>query len=155
MTKVGLITAVVAFILSIGITLISPVCLICFAVIVGLVAGYLACNTDRPPAHNAVAGPGALAGLFAGLGMLVGQIIGSVINSMIVGPEGASNLLRQLGLPTQSINQTSYYGGVIFGVCCIGLLNVGLTAGLGALGGLLWWEIAGKNQPPPADQLLS
>jgi hypothetical protein len=72
MTKVGLITAGITFFLALGITLLSPLCLPCVAIIAGLVAGYLAGIVDRPPARSMVTGPGALSGLFAGLGLLLG-----------------------------------------------------------------------------------
>lgn len=154
MTKVGLITAGVMFILSIGITLLSPLCLPCIAIIAGLVAGYLAGVVDHPPARSMVTGPGALSGLFAGLGMLLGQMAGSALNTAIVGPQGATEMLKQLGVPTGAGTEAGYYGGVLASVCCIGLLNIGLAAGLGALGSLLWWEITGKNIPPSSDRLL-
>jgi hypothetical protein len=149
MTKVGLITAGITFILALGITLLSPLCLPCIAVLAGLVTGYLAGVVDRPPARKLVSGPGAISGLFAGLGMLLGQLAGSALNTALVGPKGAADLLKQLGTPAGAGTETGYYIGVIASVCCIGLLNIGLAAGLGALGSLLWWEITGKNNPAP------
>jgi hypothetical protein len=154
LTKVGLTTAVITFLLALGITLLSPFCLPCVAILAGLVAGYMSGVVDRPPTRNLVTGPGALSGLFGGLGMLVGQIAGSALNTMLVGPKGATELLQQLGVPIGAGTETGYYIGVIASVCCIGLFNIGLAAGLGALGSLLWWEITGKNNPAQSDLRL-
>ena len=148
MTKVGLITAGITFILALGMTLLSPLCLPCIAILAGLVAGYLAGVVDRPPARRLVTGPGAISGLFGGLGMLLGQMAGSALNIALVGPKGATDLLQQLNVPTGTGTETGYYAGVLASICCIGIVNIGLAAGLGALGSLLWWEITGKNNPP-------
>jgi hypothetical protein len=79
---------------------------------------------------------------------------GSALNIVLVGPQGATDLLKQIGAPTGAGTEAGYYGGLLASVCCIGLLNIGLAAGLGALGSLLWWEMTGKKNPPPADLLL-
>jgi hypothetical protein len=100
-----------------------------------------------------VTGPGALAGLFGGLGMLLGQMAGSALNTALVGPTGAIEILQQFGIPKGSGTETGYYAGVLASVCCIGLLNVDLAAGLGALGSLLWWEVSGKNRDIRNDRI--
>jgi hypothetical protein len=147
MRKSGLIFSVVAILFGIGLSLLSPICVPCLAVFLGLGAGYLAGVFDKPVESSASGKSGAIAGVIGGVGALLGQGIGSVINASIVGPERAVELIRQLGVPTSSVGsiQSGYWGGLIGVTCCAGLLDVVFMAGLGALGGILWWQFVGKN----------
>lgn len=144
MLKSGLIIGVVMLVLSIGTTLITPLCVPCLALLAGVVAGYLAGTFDKPLASGASAQVGAGAGAIGGVGALLGHLIGGAVNFALVGPQGAAELMGELGLPTTS-DPTAYYVGAIGGPCCLGLLEVLLMAGLGALGGLLWYQITGKS----------
>jgi hypothetical protein len=144
MLKSGLIIGVVMLVLTIGVALITPLCVPCLALLAGAGAGYLASVFDKPSASGASAQTGAGAGAIGGVGALIGHLAGGVANVILVGPEGAADLLQGLGLPTSSA-PTGYYAGTIGGTCCFGLVEVLLMAGLGALGGLLWYQIAGKN----------
>lgn len=144
MLKSGLIIGVVMLVLTIGVALITPLCVPCLALLAGAGAGYLAGVFDKPSASGASAQTGAGAGAIGGIGALIGHLAGGAANVILVGPEGAANLLQGLGLPT-SIDPTTYYAGAIGGACCFGLVEVLLMAGLGALGGLLWYQITGKN----------
>jgi hypothetical protein len=152
MLKSGLITAGVMLVLAIGVSLLSPICVPCLAIFVGLGAGYLAGLFDKPASNGAVAKAGAAAGAIGGVGAIVGHLIGGVINVFIVGPEKAMELMRQWGFPSDmldSSNPTAYYAGAFGGACCVGLVDLLLLAGLGALGGLLWWQITGKKAAAP------
>jgi len=151
MTSTSLLGALATFVLALGLTLISPLCLPCVAVMAGLTVGYMATNVDRPPYSQMVTGPAAIAGLFAGFGMLLGQMAGTGINTMLVGPQGVGEILSQIGVDAGVNMEAGYYGGVIAGICCIGVLNLALSAGFGVLGGQLWWQVVGKSQPPPTD----
>ena len=135
-------------VLAIGATLISPLCAPCVALFIGLGAGYLAGVLDKPLQPGDSAKSGAGAGAIAGVGALIGGMMGGVGNMLIVGPAKTAALLRQLGLPADS-SGASYYLGALGGPCCIGLVNVVLMAGLGALGGLLWYQISGKQAATP------
>ncbi len=155
MLKSGLIVGGVMFVLAIGGSLLSPFCVPCLALFAGLGAGYLASLFDKPGAQNAAVRAGTGAGAVGGIGGLVGQFIGGGINAVVVGPEGAAELLRNISPDfAASSDPTSYYAGVFISACCIGLFNLALMAGLGALGGVIWWAITGKNQsslnPPSA-----
>ena len=145
MYKAGGILAAVAAVLVTGLGAgVSPLCGPCLALFIGLGAGYLAGVFDKP-AQTAAARAGAIAGAVAGAGALVGHLLAAVINSFLVGPEGATALLRQLGVNTP-VSPASFYGGQFGGGCCFGLLDIGLMAGLGALGAILWYNLSGKNQ---------
>jgi hypothetical protein len=70
-----------------------------------------------------------------------------------VGPEGAQQLLNSFGAPSaySSAVGPGYYFGVIGSAICFSLINVILMVLLGALGGLLWWQISGKNSAQSPD----
>jgi hypothetical protein len=153
MNKSALIFGVVAFVVAIGGTIISPLCTPCLVLFVGAFAGYLAGVFDKPLDKSVAVKAGALAGLLAGIGAILGQIGGSIINGIIVGPEGAMQLVRQMGLSGASGDFSSvYWISLVISTACFGLLNLGLMAGTGALGGLLWNQFnnkpAGPSTPP-------
>jgi hypothetical protein len=55
------------------------------------------------------------------------------------------NLLRQLNLPITG-DVTGYYPFAVYGSAfCLGLLNILLMAGMGALGGYLWQQMNGRK----------
>ncbi len=148
MVKSGLIIGAVTFILALGASLITPLCAPCVAIILGLVAGYLAGNFDKPMSQGDSAKAGAVAGVIALVLGLIGGLIAGVINAAVVGPSGNAEIMRLLGLPPA--DPTSIWIGQIGGACCIGLVNLAIGAGLGALGGILWWSTTGsKNVQPP------
>lgn len=148
MLKSSLIFGIVAFILGAGITLLSPLCVPCVAIFLGLGAGAVAGAFEKPRSTSASAKIGALSGVFSGIGAILGQMIGSGFNAMIVGPEAAQQFMQQFGmtLPTSGNFDAAYYFGVFGSACCIGLLDLMIIAGLGAVGGLLWWQITGQKQ---------
>jgi hypothetical protein len=149
MLKAGLIGAGIGFVLAIVAALITPFCNPCLALVLGLGIGALAAAWERPATSGTSAGEGAKAGAIAAVGGLVGQIVGAVANGFIVGPTGAAELFDQLDIdmPVELTSQ-SYWIYNIGCNCLCAVVNVALGAGLGALGGLLWYQISGKNQPP-------
>ena len=147
MLKAGLIGAGVGFVLALVAALVTPFCNPCVAVLLGLGVGVLAAVWERPVTSGAGAGQGAKAGAIAAAGGLLGQMIGAVANGLMVGPEGAAQLYRQLNIQVPLDAQT-YWIYNIGGNCLCSAFNVALGAGLGALGGLLWYQVKGKNQPP-------
>lgn len=144
MVKAGLILGAVMLVLGIGGSLISPICVPCLAMAAGIGAGYLAGVFDKPLTSGGSAKVGAIAGAIGGAGALLGQIIGSILNSIWVDPQNVIDMMEQFNLPAAydpgMVRITQIGGGV-----CFGLLDVVLMAGLGALGGILWYQIAGKN----------
>jgi hypothetical protein len=142
MWKSGLIFAVVMLLLGTGFSLLSPLCVPCLSIFLGLGAGYLAGVFDKPRDNGGAVKAGALAGVIGGVGAMFGQIVGGVINSFMTTPEAYGDTMRQLGL---EFNEAGYWAGRVAGVCCGGIFDILLMAGLGALGGLLWWQFSGKN----------
>ncbi len=145
MVKSGLIIGAIALVLALGATLLSPFCVPCLAILLGLVAGYLSGVFDRPAGMNPALKSGAAGGAIGGAGALLGQLIGSALNATLVGPQGAHNLIPQLGLPTTGNFETSYWIGMVFMFLCIGGISVGLSAGMGLVGSLLWWQFSGNK----------
>ncbi len=149
MVKAGLIVGAIMLVLGTGGGLLIPplLCVPCLAVLAGLGGGYLAGQFDRPSAGNLAAKAGAGAGAIGGIGAVIAHLILGAVSAFTVGPEGAAELLRQMGLDpgTNATSPAFYYGGALGGACCFGLFEVVLLAGLGALGGLLWYQITGKK----------
>lgn len=154
MLKSGAITGAIAFVLAIGGSFVAAiVCAPCWSLFVGLGAGYLGGVFDKPTSNGNAVKAGAGAGAIGGVGGFIGQIIGSLLYAAVVGPEASADMLRQLGVQGADVtNVGAYYAGA-FGIgCCLGLGAIALMAGLGALGGMVWWQISGKNSAatPPA-----
>jgi hypothetical protein len=127
------------------------VCIPCLALFAGLGGGYLAGQFDRPGTGSLSARAGASAGAIGGVGALLAHLISGGVAAFTVGPEGAADLARQLGLDTGgAVNPAVYYGSALGSACCLGLFEIVLLAGLGALGGLLWYQITGKQNTPPS-----
>ncbi|MBN1428085.1 MAG: hypothetical protein JXB07_06845 [Anaerolineae bacterium] len=147
MYKSGIILAVVALVVVVGLTLLSPICTPCGALLLGLGAGFLAGVFDKPLDNGGSAKAGAIAGGIGGIGALLGQAIGALLNSVLLGPEGTAELLSQMGVDVGSdaAYASSYWVSTIGMAACVGIFNIALMAGLGALGGLLWWQVTGKN----------
>jgi hypothetical protein len=73
-------------------------------------------------------------GLLASIGAILGHIGGSISNGIIVGPEGAMQLVRRMGLSGASGDFSSvYWISLVISTACFDLLNLGLMAGTGAL----------------------
>lgn len=147
MLKAGLIGAGVGFLLAIVATLITPLCNPCAALLLGLGVGVLASAWEQPTTPGAGAGVGAQAGAIATLGSLLGQMIGAVATGFIVGPEGVTRFARQFDIQVP-ITRESYWVSMLGGSCLCGVADVALGAGLGALGGILWYELSGRNRVP-------
>jgi hypothetical protein len=143
--KAGLIGLLAGALFGMGITLLLPYCTPCAAVAVGLGVGFLACLWDKPTAQSGVAATGAKAGAISGAGHLLGQLLGMLLNGLFVGPEGAAELLRELGLDTAAMSPRVYWITQIAVNTSCGLTNIALAAGLGALGGLLWQQTMGRR----------
>ncbi len=147
MRKSALLVGGIAFVFSLVITLLSPFFLPCITPLLGIVAGYIAGVFEPFFTKKDAIKLATKAGALAGIGMLVGQIFGAIINGLLVGPEGVVVLLNGLGMPVSSPEQMEnlYWTTLTLSTACISLFNIALWAGVGALGGLLWWQMSGKE----------
>ena len=144
MLKAGLIAGagmfLVVLILSAGV---SPFCALCVPLAVGIVAGYLTGVFEKNPLN--VIGRGAGAGAIAGAIALVAQMAASVINAAVM-QNPNYQLSRLLGTP--AADSTTVWVLQLGLACVVGLVNIALTAGLGAVGGAIWKSTAGKTAAP-------
>jgi hypothetical protein len=156
MLKAGGIGAAAGFVIALILTLITPLCDPCAALFVGLGVGVLAAFWERPATGGDGALKGAEAGAIATAGSLLGQMVGAVLNGIIVGPERTAQLIRQFGLPVEYPSPAQYWVYLLVGNCCCALGGVLLGAGLGAVGGLIGYQIWGRSMSgPPAEPIQS
>ncbi len=149
MVRSGLILGGVMLVVGGFLAFLFPLCVPCLALVVGAGAGYLAGQWERPGDNSRAIQRGAGSGAIAGVGAWLGHIFGGLGSAAFVGPEGSVEMLRNLGVDlgaAGAVDPTMYYVSATLTGCCFGLVEVALMAGLGAVGGILWWNMTGKNQ---------
>jgi hypothetical protein len=135
----GVTMLVVVLVLSAGL---SPLCTFCVPLLTGTLAGYLTGVWEKDPASVVRRGAGAAA--IAGAIAIVGQLLASGINAAVMqNPE--YQLQRAFGLP--ATEPTTVWILQFTTGCVVGLINIGLSAAMGAVGGSLWKGTAGKSLP--------
>lgn len=140
MIKAGLLGLVLAFIYVMSITLISPFCTLCITPLLGLGVGYLANRFDKPNKFEASLGSGVIAGAMSGFGALLGQMLAAVVNGILVTNwQELPALFKEFGF-TQFPDSNEYWQTTLTANSMCSLLNLALIAGLGALGGALWFR---------------
>jgi MFS family permease len=143
MLKSGLMAGAAMFVIVLIAAIFSPFCALCAPLVVGLGAGYLTGVFEKTP--ETVVQRGAYAGAIAGGLGIVGQMIASVVNAVVL--QNPNNQINpSLGLPIA--DPAMVWVGQLAVACCVGLVNVALSAGLGAGGGAIWKNSAGKATPP-------
>ncbi len=151
MLKAGLIVGAVMLVLGITFGFLFPLCVACLAIFAGVGAGYLAGVFDKPADQGSAAKSGASAGAIGGAGALIGQVIGGVASAAIQGPQAGAEIMRQLGVPvdtpTAGAGTAGFYIGAFLSTCCFGLVSLALMAGLGALGGFIWYRMTAPKPP--------
>ena len=149
MLKSGLIAGAAMLVLGSILGFVFPLCATCLALFAGAGAGYLSGVFDKPADQGSSAKAGAGAGAIGGVGALMGHVIGGMGLAIINGPQSGANILRQFGVQTDSTSAgtAGFYLGSFITTCCFGLVAVALMAGLGAVGGLLWYQMTSKKSP--------
>jgi hypothetical protein len=90
-------------------------------------------------------------------GSLVGQMIAAVIQAVRTDEEAVASFIEfyeRLGMPNPGLDLQTYRLYGLGGNCMCALVGLVLGAGMGALGGLLWYQMAGKDRvaaPPPQE----
>lgn len=142
MIKAGLIGAVLSFILVMSLSLLSPFCTLCLTPLLGVAVGYLAGWFDTPSEPTRSLSRGGLAGGLAGVGALGGQMLATVVNGILItNSEELPAMLAELGLSQFLITDTSEYWQATLTVSAFcSAFNLVIIAGLGALGGLIWFR---------------
>jgi hypothetical protein len=143
----GIIIVVISLVIAFGLALLSPLCVPCIVLFLGLVAGFAAGVLNKPDEGETIK-IGALAGTISGIGAALGQVIGAAVNSILVGPEGAARLLGDFGIAAggPTTISSAYWAGIISSTLCLSLLDIVLMAGFGALGSLAWGKLLRKRE---------
>lgn len=142
MVKAGLIGSVIGFIYVMSLTLLSPFCTLCLTPLLGVGVGYLANHFDKPPQIEGSLSRGSIAGIITGTGVVVGQIAAALVNGILVtNLEDLPALLDELGLSQLVITDTTQYWQTTLTLSSVcSLFNLMLITGLGAAGGVIWFQ---------------
>jgi len=157
MIKSGIIVGAIAFVYLFVTSIAMGLCTPFEAIILGLLAGALAVIFDKPQVANKAVLSGGVAGLIAGILGVVGNVIGTLIKTYVIfTPETVNSLAGQItGMGSSAFNSTSSTFSTIFSLGCCTILDLVLLAGLGALGGFLWFQFRMKNNAPPPPRVIS
>ncbi|MCS7351002.1 MAG: hypothetical protein RMM10_05685 [Anaerolineae bacterium] len=146
---VELIIGLIGFVITAAAGILSPlISCLCCSPLGSVGAGFGACAFRRPPSDQAVQ-RGLIGGLaFAGGGIL-GTGVGILFSSLLGATLGTSReLARQLGLPEPQSGMDYLLGGLI-SFCAAALIIPLISAGGGALGGVLWRAFRGSSTETP------
>lgn len=151
MVKAGLIGSLVGFIYMMSLTLLSPFCTLCFTPVLGIGTGYVAGWFDKPAKVESSLSRGTVAGILTGIGVLAGQILAAVVNGVLVtNSEQLPRLMQDIGLSDFVItNPNEYWQATLTVTSFCGIFNLALIAGLGALGGAIWFQT--RRSTPPSN----
>jgi uncharacterized membrane protein YeaQ/YmgE (transglycosylase-associated protein family) len=148
MVKSGLLVGVIALFVTLGLYMLSPICTPLGAILLGLLAGYLACIFSKPPTADARMKQGALAGLIAGVGAFLGSAIGGIISGALMtssyGQQMYTQICSQYGY---AIDPTSIWTGQAFWACCLIPFNILLMTALGLAGAAIWHKLNPVRPP--------
>ncbi len=142
MIRAGLIGAGLSLIYVMGITLLSPFCTVCLTPLLGVGTGYLAGWFDKPLRAESSLMHGVIAGLMAGVGAIMGQMLAAFVNVVLVTHSEQLNIfLTEVGLTEFIVNDNAAYwqATMVLNSFC-GVFNLALIVGLGAVGGMLWFQ---------------
>ncbi len=140
MIKAGLGGAVIGFIYVMSLTLISPLCTLCFTPLLGLGIGYLAGQLAQSPKIEASLAAGLVAGGITGVSAMLGQMLATVVNGILVTHwDQLPVFMTQLGLP-QISDISEYWQATLATNALCGLLNLGTIIGLSGLGSVIWYQ---------------
>ena len=142
MIKAGFIGAGFGFVYIMSLTLLSPVCTLCFTPLLGLGVGYIAGWFDKPLRAEASVSRGVVAGVITGLGVVVGQMMATVVNGILVtNSDQLPALISELGLSQAVIaNSNEYWQTTLTLNSLCSMFNLALIIGLGALGSIIWFR---------------
>lgn len=152
-TRSGLLFGVFAFFSSLGLGVLFAFCAPFCGIVWGIGAGIAAVAwSDDPSGPASPAREGAIAGAIAGVGGLLGVMIGMFALFALMGGQQAAfeatrDLYDQFGLdmPVTEINSSLQWFSVSLAGCCLGLLNVAVLAGTGAISAAIYGSRRGEG----------
>jgi hypothetical protein len=138
---------VFGFIFVTNLTLLSPFCTLCLTPLLGIGVGYLSGWLDTPTEAKRSLLRGGIAGGVSGIAAVAGQMLATVVFGILVtNSERLPNLARESGLSEFFITDPNEYweATLLFGTFC-SAFNLLIIAGLGAVGGLIWFQQRQKH----------
>ena len=152
-TRSGLLFGVFAFFSNLGLGVLFAFCTPLCGIVWGIGAGIAAVVwSDDPGGPTSPARDGAIAGAIAGVGALLGVVIGMFLLFVFLGGQQAAtqatyDLYEQFGLdmPVTEINSSLQWFSVSIAACCLGLLNVAVLAGAGAVSAAVYGARRGES----------
>ncbi len=121
----------------------SPFCSLCLAILMGLGAGYVACVFDKPSISPDATKKGAAAGAITGGMAVLSQMIAAAIVSLLY--QTNQSMYVSLCPGTQLPDPGTFWVLQLLMGCCVALVNIGVSAGLGAAGSAIWFSSVGKK----------
>lgn len=150
---VGFLLGFVGF-LSMAVASILTPLLSCFCCspLGGMIAGFAACELNRgPSSQKQQTRMGAYAGALYGVGGLLGTYVGIAVNMIYAMGSGASvEIARSFGLPEPTSILHYALGFILLAIIALPVI-IGISAGFGMLGGVLWKSL----RKPPQDSYAS
>ena len=142
MFKAAFLGATVGLIYTMSLTLLSPLCTLCFTPFLGIAVGYLTSWFEKPLRVEASLSRGSVAGAITGLGVVAGQMAATLVNGILVtNSEQLPIIIREFGLPQTILSSSDEYWQTTLTLNSFcGLFNFALIVGLGAVGGLMWFQ---------------
>jgi MFS family permease len=154
MAKSGIIATLATFLVVLVSGFLSEICCLAsplIAVFLGLGAGFLYAVFEKPADQGTAVQRGATTGAIAGIAAVLAQIVGQILFTLIV-HRGGTVEIAPLGLPITSatVGMGNWLLEVLLTSFLYGLITLMIMAGLGALGGILWFRVSGKKNPAPS-----
>jgi F0F1-type ATP synthase membrane subunit c/vacuolar-type H+-ATPase subunit K len=152
-TRSGLLFGVFAFFSNLGLGILLAVCTPLCGIVWGIGAGIAAVAwSDGDSSSRSPTRQGAIAGAIAGVGALFGVVIGLLLQFSVLGGQQAASQLSsdfydQFGLdvPVTEFDSSLQWVGLSFTACCLGLINVVILAGAGALSAGIYGSRRGES----------
>jgi hypothetical protein len=116
------------------------------AVFLGLLAGALCAQFEKPTGGDKAVKRGAIAGVIAGLAALPAQILGEIVVALLLAGSGKVDI-SLFGLPDARAT-VDLWNWVLNALCAAslyGLITAAVMAGMGAVGGAVWMRFIGKR----------
>jgi len=121
------------------------------AVVLGLAAGALCAAFEKPARRDLARKRGALAGAIAGAAALPAQVLGQIVVALALAGSGTVDI-SPLGFPAAgaTVEWWNWLLNSLFAAGLYGLTSTAIMAGMGAVGGALWFRVSRKGIDAPA-----
>jgi hypothetical protein len=140
---VALIIILITSLLNSLCCVLSPMAAICL----GLGAGFLAGNLESPQRLERAVVRGSYAGAIIGVVALLAQTIGQSISPYLLQLAGPRQACFSVfcNIASTPMDQTAVLLDELFSACFCGLILLALQAGLGGVGGAIWFRTLGRK----------